>query len=416
MQKTIFRHLYIQVFLGMILGGFVGHYFPEQGINLKILAEGFIKLIRLMVAPIIFASVVVGLASLGDLKRVGRIGLKALIYFEVMTTLALIIGILVIKLFHPGEGVNADVSKLNPKEIETYVTKAHDQTVSGFFLNIIPKTIVGAFAEGDILQVLFVSVFFGIALASLGPATKPLVTALEQVYHALMKMIGMIVRLAPLAAFGSVAFTCSKFGAPAILSMGKVLLCMYFACLVFIIVGLGSLLRFCGISLWAFLKYIREEILIVLGTSSSEAAFPRMMDRMEGLGCSRPVVGIVLPSGYSFNLDGSAIYLTLGALYIAQATNTHLSLGQELVFLAVCLITSKGAAAVTGSGFIALAATLSAMHTIPVEGMMLIIGVDQLLSTARAVTNLIGNGTATIVVAKWEGEFDQAKARRALGG
>lgn len=414
MQKTIFRLLYVQVLLGIVLGIVVGSLFPTFGLQVKIVADGFIKLIRMMVAPIIFTSVVLGLAGLGNLKRVGRIGLKSFIYFEVMTTLALILGFLVVKAFHPGAGVNADASKLDTRDVAGYITKAHDQTVSGFFLNIIPKTMAGAFADGEIIQVLFISVFFGFALASLGEANKPVIHTLEQVNNALMKMIAIIIRFAPLAAFASIAFTISRFGLPVIISLGKLLACAYLTSIAFIIVALGLLLKANGISLWKFLRYIREEIFIVLGTGSSESVFPRMLGKMESLGCSKPVVGLVLPAGYSFNLDGSSIYLTIAALYIAQATNTHLTFWQELAVVAVAIITSKGAAAVLGSAFIALAATLSAMGTIPVEGMALIIGVDQLLASARASTNLIGNGTATIVIARWEKEFDDRKAAEVL--
>src|SRR5581483_5869842 len=303
---------------------------------------------------------------------------------------------------------------LDTRDVAGYMTKAHDQTVSGFFLNIIPKTMAGAFADGEIIQVLFISVFFGFALASLGEANKPVIHTLEQVNNALMKMIAIIIRFAPLAAFASIAFTISRFGLPVIISLGKLLACAYLTSIAFIIVALGLLLKANGISLWKFLRYIREEIFIVLGTGSSESVFPRMLGKMESLGCSKPVVGLVLPAGYSFNLDGSSIYLTIAALYIAQATNTHLTFWQELAVVAVAIVTSKGAAAVLGSAFIALAATLSAMGTIPVEGMALIIGVDQLLASARASTNLIGNGTATIVIARWEKEFDDRKAVEVL--
>ncbi|EEF62547.1 C4-dicarboxylate transporter DctA [Pedosphaera parvula] len=413
-RKSILGLLYVQVLVGILIGILVGYAFPKFGIELKILADGFIRLIRMMVAPIIFTSVVVGIAGLGTMHRVGRIGLKALIYFEVMTTLALVIGWLVVKAFHPGAGVNADLSSLNHKDVETFVSKAHDQTISGFFLNIIPQTMIGAFAEGEIIQVLLISVLFGIALASLGQSNRPVVYLLDQIYHALMKMIAMIIKLAPIAAFGSMAFTISKLGLGSVISLGKLLASVYLTCGFFVVVCLGLLLKFNGISLWKFLRYIREEIFIVLGTASSEPVFPRMMAKMEALGCSKPVVGLVLPAGYTFNLDGSSIYLTFGALYIAQATNTHLTMWQELAVILVCLITSKGAAAVVGSAFITLAATLSALGTIPVEGMLLIIGVDQLMASARATTNLIGNGTATVVIAKWEKEFDEKKAAEVL--
>jgi aerobic C4-dicarboxylate transport protein len=415
-RKSIFRHLYFQVLVAIVLGVTVGYFFPAFGVKLKPLADAFIKLIRMVVAPIIFTTVVLGIAGITDLKRVGRIGIKAFVYFEVLTTLALIIGWLVVKSFQPGAGINADVSTLDPKKLETYTTAAKTYGTVEFLLNIIPTSIVGAFAQGDMLQVLFISVLFGIALAAIGEANRPLVLALEQISNALMKIIGMIVRLAPLAAFGAMAFMLGSFGPKSLLSVGKLMACVYLTCLLFVCVVLGLLLRFCGLSLWKFLKYIREELFIVLGTSSSESVLPRMMTKMESLGCSQSLVRLVLPGGYSFNLDGSSIYLTMGAMFIAQATNTHLTIGQEFTLLAVCLITSKGAAGVTGSGFITLAATLSSMQMIPVEGMVLILGVDRLMSEARAITNLIGNGVATVVLARWENELDDATATQALNG
>ncbi|HWY76933.1 MAG TPA: C4-dicarboxylate transporter DctA [Verrucomicrobiae bacterium] len=414
MRKSIFRHLYVQVLAGILLGLVVGFLFPAFGLKVKIVADAFLKLIRMMVAPIIFTSVVVGLAGLGNFKQAGRIGLKSFLYFEVMTTLALVLGFLAVTVFHPGAGVNADASRLDTKDVANVITKAHDQTVSAFFLNIIPRTMAGAFADGDIIQVLFVSAFFGLAIASLGEHNKLLTSALEQINAALLKMIAIIIKAAPLAAFASVAFTISRFGVPVIISLGKLLACAYLTSIAFIIVGLGALLRANGIGLWKFLRFIREEIFIVLGTGSSESVFPRMLEKMETLGCSKPIVGLVLPAGYSFNLDGSSIYLTVAAMYIAQATNTHLTFGQELKILAIAVITSKGAAAVLGSAFITLAATLSATGVIPVEGMALIFGVDQLLASARAGTNLIGNGTATVVIARWERQFDERQAARVL--
>lgn len=429
MRKSIFRHLYVQVLVAVLLGIIVGNYLgirpQDHGTAreeyllkwasvLKFLPDAFLRLIRMMVAPIIFASVVTGLAGMGNMRRVGRIGLKSLLYFEAMTTLALIIGWLVATTFQPGAGVNADLSRLDPKDVQIYVTKAHDQTVLGFLLNIIPRQMVGAFADGEIIQVLFISVIFGLALSSLGEGKQPIINALNLVYDALMKMIAIVIKLAPLAAFGSMAFTISKYGLHSVVSLGKLLGSVYLTCFCFVIVGLGTLLQLNGISLWKFLRFLREEIFIVLGTASSESVFPRMMAKMERLGCSKPVVGLVLPAGYTFNLDGSSIYLTFGALYIAQATNTHLTFWQELAVLVVCLVTSKGAAAVVGSAFITLTATLSALGTIPVEGMLLIIAVDQLMASARATTNLIGNGTATIVIARWEKEFDEKQAAEVL--
>lgn len=418
MRKSIFRHLYVQVLVSIVIGCLVGYYLPKKyGSDLKLISDGFIRLIRMMVAPIIFTSVVVGLAGLGNLKRIGRIGLKSVAYFEVMTTFALIIGFIVVKVFHPGSGFNADLTNLNPKDVEkmqVYKTQAEAQTVGGFILNIIPKSMVGAFAEGEIIQVLFISVFFGLALSSLGETNRPIIHALEQVYSALMKMIAFIIKLAPLAAFCAITYAVSNFGAASIVSMGKLLASVYLTCIFFVVLCLGTLLWCNGISLWRFLRYIREEIFIVFGTGSSESVFPQMMAKMERLGCSKPVVGLVLPAGYTFNLDGSSIYLTLGALFIAQATNTPLTFVQELTILTISIITSKGAAAVVGSAFITLAATLGATKIIPVEGMVLIIGVDQLLASARATTNLIGNGTATIVIARWEKEFNEKQAAEVL--
>jgi len=413
-RKSIFRHLYFQVMVAILLGGAVGYYFPEFGVKLKPLGDGFIKLIRMVVAPIIFTTVVLGIAGMSDLKRVGRIGIKAFIYFEVMTTLALVIGWVVVKTFEPGVGINANLADVNTKAVEPYITTAKAHGVVDFLLNIIPTSIVGAFAQGDIIQVLFFSVLFGIALGALGEANRPVVYGLEQISNALMKIIGMIVRLAPLAAFGAIAFTIGEFGVKSLVNLGKLMACVYITSLLFVCVLLGLLMRLIGFSLWRFLKYIREELLIVLGTSSSESVLPRMMTKMEAMGCSRPLVRLVLPGGYSFNLDGSCIYLTMGALFIAQATNTHLTFAQEITLLLVCLITSKGAAGVTGSGFIVLAATLSSMRTIPVEGMVLIVGVDRFMSEARALTNLIGNGVATAVLARWENELDYETARHAL--
>jgi aerobic C4-dicarboxylate transport protein len=413
-RTSIFRHLYVQVLIGIVAGACVGYFYPAFAVKLKPLGDGFIKLIRMVVAPIIFTTVVLGIAGISDIKRVGRLGLKSLIYFEVMTTLALIIGWLVVKLLQPGAGINADISTLDVKSVQPYITTAKSHGVVDFLLNIIPSSVVGAFAQGEIIQVLFFSVLFGVAIGALGEANQPVVYAIEQISNAFMKIVGMIVRLAPIAAFGAIAFTIGQFGLESLVSLGKLMACVYITCLLFVCLLLGLLLRLSGVSLWKFLKFIREEIFIVLGTASSESVLPRMMTKMEVVGCSRSLVRLVLPGGYSFNLDGSSIYLTMGALFIAQATNTKLTFAEEITLLLVCLITSKGAAGVTGSAFIALAATLSSMHTIPVEGMVLILGVDRLMSEARAVTNLIGNGVATVVIARWENEFDQQQAERVL--
>jgi aerobic C4-dicarboxylate transport protein len=413
--KRFYSHLYFWVLVGMVLGITEGHFFPAFAVQLKPLGDAFIRLIRMMIAPIIFTTVVGGIAGMDNLKRVGRIGLKSFIYFEIMTTLALAIGWVVVKLFQPGAGMNADLAHLNVADLQPTlaVAKAHHSVVE-FFLNIIPETIVGAFAKGEILQVLFFSVIFGMAMSGVGEANRPVILALDQVSKALMRMIAMIIKFAPLAVFGAMSFTIAKFGVGSLVSLAKLMACIYLSCLFFVVFCLGLLLRLNGLSIWRFLRYVRDELFIVFGTASSESVFPRMMAKLEQLGCSRPLVGIVLPAGYSFNLDGTSIYLTMGALFIAQATNTHLTFGQELGVLLVCLLTSKGAAAVVGSSFITLAATLSTMHTIPVEGMMLILGVDWFMAEARAMTNMVGNGVATIIIARWENEFDVQKAARIL--
>jgi aerobic C4-dicarboxylate transport protein len=414
MRKRLFRHLYTWVLLAIVLGTLLGCFVPQLGIHLKPLGDGFIKLIRMVVTPIIFTTVVIGIAGMQSFKRVGRVGLKALIYFEVATSLALVIGWGVVKWIRPGAGVDADPSRLDTKAIQNYVTQAQGHGVVDFFLNVIPSSVVDAFARGDIIQVLFFSVLFGFALSAMGERAQPLVQVLERLAEALMKLIAFIVRLAPVAAFGAIAYTTSSLGLEALTSQLKLMLCVYITCLVFIVAFLGTLLAFHGVSLWRYLNFIREELLIVLGTASSESVLPRMMIRLEQLGCAQPVVRLVLPAGYSFNMDGSCIYLTMAAIFIAQATNTHLTFWQELTVILVCLITSKGAAGVVGSAFIVLAATLASLHTVPVEGMVLILGVDRLMAEARAITNLIGNGVATILVSKWEGEFDLARARQAL--
>jgi aerobic C4-dicarboxylate transport protein len=386
----------------------------KVGLALKPLGDGFIKLIRMVVAPIIFVTVVVGIAGMGSFKRIGRVGLKAILYFEIATTIALVIGWLVVKWIKPGAGVNADPALLDAQAIQNYVTQSKAHGVTDFFLSIIPTSIVDAFARGDIIQVLLFSVLFGFALSALGDRGKPLLHLLEQLSEVLMKIIGFIVKLAPIAAFGAIAYTTASLGVGALKAQFFLMLCMYLTCLAFIVLVLGAVLAWNGINLWRFLRFIRDEILIVLGTSSSESVLPRMMTRLEQLGCSRPIVRLVLPAGYSFNMDGSCIYLTMAAIFIGQATNTPLTLGQELTVVLICLITSKGAAGVTGSAFIVLAATLASLRTIPVEGMVLILGIDRFMSEARAITNLIGNGVATVLISKWEGEFDPIRAREML--
>ncbi|HEU0037639.1 MAG TPA: dicarboxylate/amino acid:cation symporter [Verrucomicrobiae bacterium] len=414
MRKTVFRHLYTWVLLAIVLGTVLGLYAPGIGVHLKPLGDGFIKLIRMVVTPIIFTTVVIGIAGMGSFKRVGRIGLKAILYFEIVTTIALVIGWIVVKWIQPGVGVNADPATLDTKAVQNYVTQSKGNGLVEFFMNVIPSSIVDAFARGDIVQVLFFSVLFGFALSAMGERGRPLVQLLEQLADALMKIIGFIVKLAPIAAFGAIAYTTADLGVKSLKAQLWLMVCVYITCIVFIVALLGTLLALNGVSLWRFLKFIREEIFIVLGTASSESVLPRMMTRLEQLGCSQPVVRLVLPAGYSFNMDGSCIYLTMAAIFIAQATNTHLTLWQELSVVLICLITSKGAAGVVGSAFIVLAATLASLKTIPVEGMVLILGVDRLMAEARSLTNLIGNGVATILLSKWEGEFDAVTAEKML--
>jgi aerobic C4-dicarboxylate transport protein len=380
------------------------------------LGDGFIKLIKMMIAPIIFCTVVVGLAKMGDMKEVGRVGLKALVYFEVVSTLALIVGLIVVNVLKPGAGINADPATLNATSVSAYASTAQNLTTTQFLLNIIPTTIVDAFAKGEILQVLLFSVFFGLALLGFGEKGKGLISFLDQLGHVLFAIIGMIMRFAPIGAFGAMAFTIGEYGIGTLFSLGKLMAGVYLTCLLFVFVVLGSIARWAGFSLWKLLKYIKEEILIVLGTSSSETVLPRMMAKFEHLGCAKPVVGLVIPTGYSFNLDGTSIYMTMAAVFVAQATNTNLSVGQQLGILGVLLLTSKGAAGVTGSGFITLAATLSAIPTIPVAGLALLIGVDRFMSEARAITNLIGNAVAVVFVSKWDNALDSRRMHRILNG
>jgi aerobic C4-dicarboxylate transport protein len=413
------KTLYFRVIVGIALGILAGGLYPGFGVAMKPFGDGFIKLIRMMIAPIIFLSVVVGIANIGDTRKLGRVGLKALLYFEVVTTLALAIGLGVATFFHPGTGMNVDPKTLDTKAIAQYTGAGKELSGVDFVLNIIPDTFGGAFAKGEILQVLLLAILAGLALVALGGTLdrdKSLTRLADKLSHISFKMIAYIMELAPLGAFGAMAFTIGKYGMHTLLSLGKLMLCFYVTSLLFVFVVLGLIAAVHGFSILKFIRYIREEVLIALGTSSSESALPRMLVKMERLGCSKSVVGLVIPSGYSFNLDGTSIYLTIAALFVAQATNTHLTLKQELFVLLVLMLNSKGAAAVTGGGFITLAATLSALGTIPVAGLTLLLGVDRFMSEMRTLVNLIGNGVATIVVAKWEGEFDAEKAKRALAG
>jgi aerobic C4-dicarboxylate transport protein len=381
---------------------------------MKPLGDGFVRLIKMLIAPIIFCTVVHGIASMEDLKKVGRVGLKALIYFEVVTTLALIVGLVVVNVMQPGVGMTVDAKAIDTKSIQVYTTKAGQQSTVEFLMHIIPNTVVGAFAEGEILQVLFFAILFAFGLSMLGERGKPVLNLINIVSHTLFNIVGIIMKVAPIGAFGAMAFTIGKYGVGTLLSLGKLMAAFYLTCLIFVFFVLGGIAWLTGFSIWKFIKYIKEELLIVLGTSSSESVLPRMINKLENLGCRESVVGLVIPTGYSFNLDGTCIYLTMAAIFLAQATNTELTLWQQLGIIGILLLTSKGAAGVTGSGFIVLAATLASVGSIPVASIAVILGVDRFMSEARALTNLVGNGVATIVVSKWEDALDEARMREQL--
>jgi len=413
-KKRFYQHLYVQVLVAIAAGVLLGNFYPEAGVAMKPLGDGFIKLIKMIITPVIFCTVVTGIAGMEDMKKVGRVGAKALLYFEVITTFALAIGIVVVNAIQPGVGFNADVTKLDTKALAAYTSQAKSHTTVDFLMNIIPNSVVDAFAKGDILQVLLFALLFGFALSVLGEKGKAVHGLIDQVAQAFFGIVNIIMKLAPVGAFGAMAFTIGKFGVGSLSKLGMLMGSFYLTCLLFIFVVLGTIARLCGFSILKFLSYIREELLIVLGTSSSESALPRLMIKLENLGCKKSVVGLVVPTGYSFNLDGTSIYLTMAAIFVAQATNTPLTLTQTLTILAVLLLTSKGAAGVTGSGFVTLAATFAAIPTIPVAGLALILGIDRFMSEARALTNFIGNGVATVVVSKWENELDTAQMQRVL--
>src|SRR5688572_3315858 len=408
--------LYVQVLVGIVLGGLLGYMQPEWGVKLRPLGDAFVSLVKMLIAPIIFSTVVVGLAGMGDLKKIGRVGAKALIYFELVTTLALVIGLVVGNVFTPGAGFHADPSTLDARSLAKYTSAAQQMDTVQFLLHIIPKTFVSAFSEGEILQVLFLAILFGLALGRLGEHGRPVLNLLHEVARVFFGIVAIVTRAAPIAAAGAMAFTIGEYGIGKLAQLGSLLACVYLTCAIFIALVLGGIARVAGFSLWKVIKYVREELLLVLGTSSSESALPGLMEKMEKVGCARPVVGIVVPSGYSFNLDGTCIYLTMAALFVAQATDTPMNLGEQIALLALLLLTSKGAAGVTGSGFIVLAATLEMTKKIPVAGILLLLGVDRFMSEARAITNFIGNTVATLVIAKWEGAFDETKAAEILAG
>ena len=427
-KKPIYKSLYFQVIVAIIAGILVGHFFPSgtqviNGVEKYVpgwgelfypLGQGFIKLIKMIIAPVIFCTVVSGIAGMESMKSVGKTGGVALLYFEIVSTIALLIGLLVINIWQPGVGMNVDPSTLDTSGISKFVESGQQQSTVDFFMHIIPNTVVGAFAEGEILQVLLFALMFGFALHKLGDAGKPVLKFIDQISHVFFNIVNMIMKLAPIGAFGAMAYTIGKYGIGSLAQLAQLIICFYITCLLFIFLVLGTISRLCGFSILKMIRMIREELLIVLGTSSSESVLPRMLKKLEIAGCEKSVVGLVIPTGYSFNLDGTSIYLTMAAIFIAQATNTQLDLMHQVTLLGVLLISSKGAAGVTGSGFIVMAATLSAVGHIPVAGLALILGIDRFMSEARALTNLVGNSLATIVVAKWVGQLDQEKLNFAL--
>ena len=413
-RKPLYHSLYVQVLIAVIAGVCLGHFYPQLGADLKPLGDGFIKLIKMIIAPIIFCTVVVGIAGMEDMKKVGKTGGLALLYFEIVSTIALVIGLVVVNLLQPGNGMHVDPSTLDTKSISAYTAPGKMQGTVDFLLNVIPTSVVDAFAKGEILQVLLFSVLFGFALHKFGGRGTLVFDFIERFSHVLFDIVGIIMKLAPIGAFGAMAFTIGKYGVASLFSLGKLMGAFYLTCLLFVFVVLGIISRLHGFSIVKFIRYIKEELLIVLGTSSSESVLPRMMEKLENLGARKSVVGLVIPTGYSFNLDGTSIYLTMAAVFIAQATDTPMTLTQQLTLLAVLLLTSKGAAGITGSGFIVLAATLSAVGGVPVAGLALILGIDRFMSEARALTNLVGNGVATLVVAKWTGDLDMQRLQQGL--
>ncbi|SDX35292.1 aerobic C4-dicarboxylate transport protein [Collimonas sp. OK242] len=415
-KPALYKSLYVQVLTAIVIGVVLGHLYPETGAAMKPLGDGFIKLIKMIIAPVIFCTVVIGIAGMEDMKKVGKTGGLALLYFEIMSTVALILGLVVVNVWHPGSGMHVDLSALDTKSIAAYTGPGKMESTSDFLFHIIPGSFVDAFAKNEILQVLLIAILFGFSLHKFGGRGTLVFDFVEKFSHVLFGMVGLIMKVAPIGAFGAMAFTIGKYGISSLLSLGQLMGAFYLTCLLFIFGVLGIVAKVHGFSVWKFVKYIKEELLIVLGTSSSESVLPRLMGKMENLGAKKSVVGLVIPTGYSFNLDGTSIYLTMAAVFIAQATDTPMTLVQQLTLLAVLLLTSKGAAGVTGSGFIVLAATLSAVGHVPVAGLALILGIDRFMSEARALTNTIGNGVATIVVAKWTGELDEAQLHRQLDG
>ena len=416
MKKPFYKILYVQVLFAIVMGVLLGVFYPELGTAMKPLGDGFIKLIKMIIAPVIFCTVVAGIAGMQDMKKIGRVGGKALLYFEVVSTIALAIGLVVANVLKPGAGFNVDATQLDASSIAQYTSKAQSQSTTEFVMNIIPTTFVDAFAKGDILQVLLIALLFGFALSLMGERGRPVTQMIEDFSHVIFGVVNIIMKAAPIGAFGAMAFTIGKYGLDSLLPLAKLMGSFYLTCFLFVVVVLGAIAKYTGFSIFRFIAYIKEELLIVLGTSSSESALPALMRKLERLGCSKPVVGLVVPTGYSFNLDGTNIYMTMAALFVAQATNTELTLLQQLTILAVAMLTSKGASGITGAGFITLAATLAVVPTIPVAGMALILGIDRFMSECRALTNFVGNGVATVVVSKWEKELDVERMDAVLHG
>lgn len=407
--KRILSILYVQVILAILLGILVGNFYPNLGVAAKPLGDIFIKLIKMVITPIVFVTVVLGIYGAGDLKRVGKLGMKTLIYFEVLSTIALFIGLGTVNFFHPGLGMNVDVNSLKgTADVVKQATAPSTATpgILGFIYDLIPANVVDSFAKGNILQVLIFAIMFAFGMVTLGETGEKLARGIHYVSDVLFKIVGFVMRVAPLGAFGAIGFTTGKYGIASLWSLGKLMGTFYLTCLIFILVILGGVTFLCRVSLWKLIKYFKEELLITLGTATTEAVMPRLLTKLERIGCSKSVTGLVIPTGYSFNLDGAAIYFTMAAIFIAQATNTPLSLNHQLGILMILMVTSKGGAGVAGSAFVVLGATLASIHTIPVEGMALILGIDRFMNEARALTNMIGNTVATIAVAKWQGEFD----------
>jgi aerobic C4-dicarboxylate transport protein len=413
-RKPWYRILYVQVIIAVLLGIVVGVLNPALGKDLKPLGDGFVKLVRMIIAPIIFCTLVHGIASMGDMRRLGRIGLRALLYFEVVSTFALLIGLLVVNLLQPGAGFNVDPKTLDPKLGETYAQQAHSLNATDFFLNIIPNTFFDAFAKGDLLQVILLALLTGFAISFLGERGRGALNVIEQLSKIIFGIMRIIVRAAPIGAFGAMAFTVGSYGLSALNRLLALIGGFYLASGLFVVIVLGAIARVNGFSIFRFLNYIKEEILLVIGTSSSETALPGMLQKMERLGCSKSTVGLVIPTGYSFNLDGTNIYMTMAAMFLAQATNTHLTMGQQLSLVVVAMLSSKGASGVTGAGFITLAATLAVIPSVPIASLALIVGIDRFMSECRAITNLIGNGVATVVVSRWEKEVTGAEVEARL--